>query len=212
MVNPEIVCDRRRLSRRPCTQAALGGGGIHLVSPLITLFPGGEHRIWAVRWGICLFHSPVCPQLILSLMPNLQKRHPTEEEDPTEEKMGSSSFVSASGESWGGTHTSEAAFHYLEECLGLRQEEKQWKVYEALVYYYCFCLGGRSGGWLVSFLSIFVGGSHCVKALFGKYSRNLIIGGMGGRWGCKECLKIQVLLLFGYGEANRLGCDLSQRR
>lgn len=47
-------------------------------------------------------------------------------------------------------------------------------------YYYCFCLGGRSGGWLVSFLSIFVGGSHCVKALFGKYSK-LNYRGMGGR-------------------------------
>lgn len=67
----------------------------------------------------------------------------------------------------------------------------------------CFCLGGRSGGWLVSFLSIFVGGSHCVKALFSDIPKHYEEE-MGGRW-AYECLKIQVLLLFGYGEANRLG-------
>ena len=45
-----------------------------------------------------------------------------------------------------------AAFHYLEECLGLRQEEKQWKVYEALVLLLLFLFGGQEW-WLVSFIS-----------------------------------------------------------
>lgn len=145
---------RRRLRRRPCTQAALGGGSIirvphhdHTFSPWWMQDLGSQVRNIPVSLSYLLLADFKFDALIFRRDTLLKKQKTVLKKRWVLHPL---FLLPKKVARW--DTLQRAAFHYLEECLGLRQEGKAMEGLWNSLFTIIVFVGGQEW-WLVSFIS-----------------------------------------------------------